>query len=75
VIGLPDPDSGERCCAVVVPRDSKKPPSLEEISLFLRERSLMIQKIPEQLEVIAELPRNATGKVLKFELRDRYSES
>ena len=32
----------------------------------------MLQKIPEQLELVEELPRNATGKVLKHELRQRY---
>ena len=29
----------------------------------------MVQKIPEQLEVVDVLPRNPTGKVLKHELR------
>jgi len=73
VIGLPDPSSGERCCAVVVPSDSAAPLTFDEMSRFLRAQSLMLQKIPEQLELIDELPRNATGKVLKFELRERYS--
>ena len=30
----------------------------------------MVQKIPEQLEIVDVLPRNPTGKVLKHELRD-----
>ena len=34
----------------------------------------MIQKIPEQLEILPALPRNPTGKVLKHELRKKYSE-
>jgi acyl-coenzyme A synthetase/AMP-(fatty) acid ligase len=29
----------------------------------------MMQKIPEQLEVVEELPRNATLKILKYQLR------
>ena len=33
----------------------------------------MFQKIPEQLELLDELPRNPTGKVLKHELRKRYA--
>jgi len=33
---------------------------------------VMRQKVPEQLEVVSELPRNATGKVRKDELRARY---
>jgi cyclohexanecarboxylate-CoA ligase len=32
----------------------------------------MVQKIPEQLEVVDQLPRNATMKILKYQLRDRF---
>ena len=32
----------------------------------------MSQKLPEQLEIIDELPRNTAGKVLKHVLRDQY---
>ena len=32
----------------------------------------MAQKLPEQLELVDELPRNPTGKVLKHELRRRF---
>jgi acyl-CoA synthetase (AMP-forming)/AMP-acid ligase II len=32
----------------------------------------MRQKIPEQLEIVPSLPRNATGKVLKHELRATF---
>ena len=34
---------------------------------------MMVQKIPEQLEILPELPRNATGKVKKQELRARLA--
>jgi non-ribosomal peptide synthetase component E (peptide arylation enzyme) len=34
-----------------------------------------VQKCPEQLEVVAELPVNSMGKVLKQELRGRLSGS
>jgi cyclohexanecarboxylate-CoA ligase len=40
---------------------------------YCRESGLMTQKIPEQLEIVDALPRNATGKILKFELRDRFA--
>jgi len=33
----------------------------------------MRQKIPEQLEIVTALPRNATGKVKKHELRARFA--
>lgn len=72
VIGLPDPNSGERVCAVVACKDPSDPVTLAELCSFLRERGLMNQKLPEQLELIGELPRNASGKVLKHELRKRF---
>ena len=48
--------------------------SLPELADFLRERGLMLQKIPERLEVVEELPRNASGKVLKRDLVARFSD-
>jgi non-ribosomal peptide synthetase component E (peptide arylation enzyme) len=47
--------------------------SFEEMAAFLKDQGLMVQKIPEQLELVAELPRNPTGKILKHELRKRYA--
>jgi cyclohexanecarboxylate-CoA ligase len=73
VIGLPDEASGERACAIVVPADPKAPPNLEDVFEFLTKAGLMTQKIPEQLEIVGVLPRNATGKILKHELRSQYA--
>jgi acyl-CoA synthetase (AMP-forming)/AMP-acid ligase II len=73
VIGLPDPASGERCCAVVAPRDAADPLGFDEMAAWLRSRGLMVQKIPEQLETLDALPRNPAGKVQKQELRRRYA--
>jgi acyl-CoA synthetase (AMP-forming)/AMP-acid ligase II len=73
VIGVPDAALGERCCAVVVPAETHAPPSLDAIAAFLREQGLMVQKIPEQLEVVAELPRAPSGKVLKQALKGRFA--
>ena len=75
VVGLPDPETGERACAVVVCRDPADPLTFDEMTGFLRERDLIVQKIPERLELVGELPRNPTGKVLKHELRRRLSSS
>jgi len=72
-IGLPDPKSGERCCAVVQCRDAADPFEFDEMVAFLKGQNLMLQKIPEQLEIVDEIPRNPTGKILKHELRERYS--
>jgi len=68
VIGLPDPRTGERCCAVVVPEPGAAL-DLAEIVRHCREAGLARQKLPEQLELVERLPRNASGKVLKHELR------
>ncbi|MEE3328763.1 MAG: class I adenylate-forming enzyme family protein [Myxococcota bacterium] len=71
-IGLPDPKSGERCCAVLVATQEGSPPEFKEIIQFLRDKGLTPQKLPEQIEWIDGLPRNATGKVLKHELRKQF---
>jgi len=73
VIGLPDRSTGERCCAVVQCRDASDLLEEDEMQIFLRNESLMTQKIPEQLELVDSIPRNATGKILKNELRARFS--
>jgi acyl-CoA synthetase (AMP-forming)/AMP-acid ligase II len=75
VIGIPDPKTGERVCAVVVPSDPAAPLSFADMVAFARQAGLMTQKLPERLEIVDALPRNPTGKVLKFELRDRFGSS
>jgi acyl-CoA synthetase (AMP-forming)/AMP-acid ligase II len=74
VIGLPDPVLGERCCAVVLHTPGREPPTLNELTEWCAAAGLARQKWPEQLELLTNLPRNASGKVLKFVLRDLYSE-
>jgi cyclohexanecarboxylate-CoA ligase len=71
VIGLPDPALGERCCAVVAcPGEAL---GFEELVAYLKSRQLMRQKIPEQLEIVDAVPRNAAGKIQKQALRERYA--
>ena len=73
VIGLPDAERGERVCAVVELRPGAAPLSFAGLQAFCRKAGLMTQKIPEQLEVVDALPRNATLKILKHELRARFT--
>ena len=75
VIGVPDPRTGERVCAVVVPKDPASPLTFDAMVTHCREHGLMTQKLPERLEIVDVLPRNPTGKILKFELRDRFAAS
>jgi cyclohexanecarboxylate-CoA ligase len=71
VVGLPDPERGERVCAVVETAPGADPITFEEMVEHLRTAGLMTQKIPEQLEVVEALPRNQTlNKVLKYKLRE-----
>jgi acyl-CoA synthetase (AMP-forming)/AMP-acid ligase II len=72
VIGLPDPERGERVCAVVETRPGAAPLTFAELQRHCRAAGLMAQKIPEQLEIVDALPRNATLKVLKHELVARF---
>jgi acyl-CoA synthetase (AMP-forming)/AMP-acid ligase II len=72
VIGLPDPASGERACAIVVCVPGETLTFLEMVE-HLRAADLAPQKLPEQLEVVDALPRNPSGKVLKRDLRQQFS--
>jgi cyclohexanecarboxylate-CoA ligase len=74
VIGVRDPRLGERPCAVVVATDPTEPPSLGDLTDFLRDRGLRTAALPEQLELLDELPRGATGKVMKAALRERFGQ-
>ena len=73
VIGLPDERSGERACAVVQMKEGEQPLSLEELVEFLTNQGLMIQKMPEQMEIVDVIPRNPAGKILKHKLQERYT--
>jgi acyl-CoA synthetase (AMP-forming)/AMP-acid ligase II len=69
IIGLPDPRTGERCCAVIVPVAGAAAPSVADLAEFLLGLGVAKFKIPEQVEVSESLPRNDAGKVLKHRLR------
>jgi cyclohexanecarboxylate-CoA ligase len=72
VIGLPDPASGERACAVVVTAEGQDPIGFDEMKDHLLGAGLITRKLPEQLEHVDALPRNPSGKIVKFELQARY---
>src|SRR5690606_13677664 len=72
VIGVPDEEAGERVCAVVAPADPAAPPGLAYLCEHARGRGLNVRKLPERLEIVDELPRNAMGKVVNPRLRERF---
>ena len=67
VIGVADGTWGEVGCAVVVLKPDQRL-DLETVTVFCGDR-LATYKHPQHLVFVDALPRNATGKVLKFELR------
>ena len=72
VIGLPDAESGERACAVVGAPPGEEPIGFDEMTAHLLAAGLITRKLPEQLELVDALPRNPSGKILKFELQARF---
>jgi len=72
VVGIPDEKFGEAVLALLVLKQGESVDA-ETIEAFCRER-LAGYKIPRQVEFIDEMPRNASGKVLKRELREPYWE-
>jgi acyl-CoA synthetase (AMP-forming)/AMP-acid ligase II len=72
VIGVPDPRTGERVCAVVRLVGDGTELSLAEVRDFCTAAGLAAQKAPELLEVVDAIPRNPMGKIDKVALRERY---
>ena len=72
VIGLPDPDFGERVIAIVVEttKGAVDPVALKNVLA----QSLAKYKLPKEIVTIDNLPRNSMGKVMKKDLRDLISQ-
>jgi long-chain acyl-CoA synthetase len=68
VVGIPDEIAGERIRAIVVPDPPGEEISVDELLAFCA-KSLAPYKTPKEIEVVADIPRNAAGKVLRRELR------
>jgi acyl-CoA synthetase (AMP-forming)/AMP-acid ligase II len=73
VIGLPDPKTGERACAVVTLVEGVTTLSLVDVAEHCRALGLARQKVPEQLEIVDDVPRNAMGKIQKPVLRKQFA--
>jgi O-succinylbenzoic acid--CoA ligase len=69
VAGRADPEWGQRVTAVVVPRDPRNPPTLDDLRGHARER-LAAAKVPSALTLVPSLPRTASGKLLRRLLPD-----
>ena len=71
VIGIPDARMGEVGMAFVVPVPGTAP-TPEAIIAWCREH-MANYKVPRRVEIVPELPTNASGKVMKFLLRERVA--
>lgn len=67
VLGVPDPDRGERVVAAVVRADDRL--TEDGLRSWLQDR-LVIYQQPKQVVFVEALPRNSLGKVLRRELRE-----
>jgi long-chain acyl-CoA synthetase len=70
VIGVPDEEWGESVLAAVVKKEGHIPDE-RELDLFCLEHIARFKR-PKRYVFVDELPKNATGKVLKRELRERF---
>ena len=74
VVSMPDELLGERACCYIVPTSGYEALTLGEIKDYLLSRGLAVQKVPERLEIVTEMPTTATGKIQKNLLRDDIRE-
>lgn len=69
IVGMPDPEMGERICAYIQPaRDAKL--SFEEIVSFLKNQGASVLQLPERIEFIDGIPLTKAGKADKRALRE-----
>lgn len=66
VVGVPDVDWGDRVCAAIVSED-KDHLLADELRAFAKKR-LAPYKVPKEILIVSELPRNTMGKVTKREV-------
>jgi acyl-CoA synthetase (AMP-forming)/AMP-acid ligase II len=72
IIGLPDEVWGEAVCAIIVPKEGAVIDE-QELKNFCRQK-LAGYKVPRRIFIEKQLPRNASGKVLKYQLRQNVKE-
>lgn len=70
VVGMPDPELGERLCAFVVPRTGAAAPTVPDLAQFLLGLGIAKFKLPERVEVRDSLPVTSVRKIAKKTLRE-----
>lgn len=74
VVAAPDERLGEHGCAVIRLTPGAETIGLDEVVSHLEHVGLARQKWPEELRIVADLPRTAAGKVRKVDLRRQLRE-
>lgn len=69
IVGIPDPRTGEKACAVIVPA-GEDALEVSDLGQYLSGFGVAKFKYPERIEIRDALPKNDAGKVLKHVLRD-----
>ena len=67
VVGFPDPDFGEAVHAYVVLKADGT--TADELKAYCAEH-IVKYKVPKEIEILAELPKNTTGKILRRSLKE-----
>jgi len=71
VVAAPDARLGEHACAVIRMRPGSAPVTLGDLTAHLSKAGLARQKWPEELRLVDDFPRTASGKIRKVDLRAR----
>jgi O-succinylbenzoic acid--CoA ligase len=69
VVGTPDPDWGERVTALIVPANGTRPPGLDDVRAYVRDR-LPRYAAPRAVLAVGALPMLASGKPDRQRIRD-----
>ncbi|KAL0485636.1 malonyl-CoA/methylmalonyl-CoA synthetase [Acrasis kona] len=73
VMGIEDKEWGEKIVALIVLHDGKADVTASELREFLKDK-MASYKIPSELKIVKEIPKNAMGKVNKKQLKSKYVE-
>lgn len=72
-VAVPDARLGERTAAVLRLQPGRSGPSLDELRAHFATAGLAKQKWPEEVHVVADFPRTASGKIRKFVVREELA--
>jgi cyclohexanecarboxylate-CoA ligase len=70
IVGLPDSRTGERACAIIVPKRVDVP-DVQTLHRYLTAKGIATFKFPEQVIAWPSLPKNDAGKILKHQVREQ----